>query len=131
MTRRHIGSLLIGVLIGLAMGVYLGWQQFPVEYTNSSIEALAPAYQEDYTVMVAEGYLYDQDVAVALNRLQPLGKENIFNYVQDLTERYISQSNFPAIPAMVALAEAMGRLTPVMEIYRLTPVPSPASPFTQ
>ncbi len=35
MSRRHFGSLLIGVLIGLAVGVYLGWEQFPVEYTNS------------------------------------------------------------------------------------------------
>jgi hypothetical protein len=124
MTRRYVGSLLIGVLIGLASGVFLGWEQFPVEYTNSAMSALAPRYQEDYTVMVAEGYLYDQDINGALTRLQPLGKENIFDYIQDLTERLISQSKVSAIPPMVALAEAVGRLTPAMEIYRLTPVPT-------
>ena len=124
MTRRYTGSLLIGVLTGLVVGVFLGWEQFPVEYTNSSMSALAPRYQEDFTVMVAEGYLYDQDINGALTRLQPLGKENIFNYIQDLTERLISQSKVSAIPPMVALAEAVGRLTPAMEIYRLTPVPT-------
>jgi hypothetical protein len=124
MTRRYVGSLLIGVLIGLAVGVFLGWEQFPVEYTNSAMSALAPRYQEDYTVMVAEGYLYDQDINGALTRLQPLGKENIFDYIQDLTERLISQSKVSAIPPMVALAEGVGRLTPAMEIYRLTPVPT-------
>jgi hypothetical protein len=124
MTRRYVGSLLIGVLIGLAVGVFLGWEQFPVEYTNSAMSALAPRYQEDYTVMVAEGYLYDQDINAALTRLQPLGKENIFDYIQDLTERLISQSKVSAIPPMVALSEAVGRLTPAMEIYRLTPVPT-------
>ncbi len=124
MTRRYTGSLLIGVLIGLVVGVFLGWEQFPVEYTNSAMSALAPRYQEDFTVMVAEGYLYDQDINGALTRLQPLGKENIFNYIQDLTERLISQSKVSAIPPMVALAEAVGRLTPAMEIYRLTPVPT-------
>ncbi len=124
MTRRYTGSLLIGVLIGLVVGVFLGWEQFPVEYTNSSMSALAPRYQEDFTVMVAEGYLYDQDINGALTRLQPLGKENIFNYIQDLTERLISQSKVSAIPPMVAIAEAVGRLTPAMEIYRLTPVPT-------
>jgi hypothetical protein len=124
MTRRYVGSLLIGVLIGLAIGVFLGWVQFPVEYTNSAMSALAPRYQEDYTVMVAEGYLYDQDINGALTRLQPLGKENIFDYIQDLTERLISQSKVSAIPPMVALSEAVGRLTPAMEIYRLTPVPT-------
>jgi hypothetical protein len=126
MAKQYIGSLLIGVVIGLAIGVYTGWEQFPVEYTNSSLGALAPVYQEEYTVMVAEGYQHDQDINAALARLQLLGKENVFDYIQDLTERYISQSNVPAIPVIVALAEAMGlELTPLMEIYRLTPVPTP------
>ncbi|MBN1201149.1 MAG: hypothetical protein JXJ20_04770 [Anaerolineae bacterium] len=129
MTRRYVGSLLIGVLVGLAFGIFLGWEQFPVEYTNSSMEALAPRYQEQYTVMVAEGYQVDRDKNAALARLQVLGKSNVFDYVQALTEQYISQSNVPAISTMVALAEAMGRLTPVMEIYRLTPVPTPLPQF--
>ncbi len=124
MTKRYIGSLLVGVLVGIAIGVYIGWEQFPVEYTNSSIAALAPRYQEEYTVMVAEGYQVDRDVNGALTRLQPLGKANVFDYIQDLTERYISQSNVPAISPMVALAEAVGRLTPIMEVYRTTPVPT-------
>ncbi len=128
MTKRYIGSLLVGVLVGIAIGVYIGWEQFPVEYTNSSIAALAPRYQEEYTVMVAEGYQVDRDVNGALTRLQPLGKANVFDYIQDLTERYISQSNVPAISPMVALAEAVGRLTPIMEVYRTTPVPTPV-PF--
>jgi hypothetical protein len=128
MTKRYIGSLLVGVLVGIAIGVYIGWEQFPVEYTNSSIAALAPRYQEEYTVMVAEGYQVDRDVNGALTRLQPLGKANVFDYIQDLTERYISQSNVPAISPMVALAEAVGRRTPIMEVYRTTPVPTPV-PF--
>lgn len=124
MTKRYLGSLLIGVLIGLAAGVFLGWEQFPVEYTNSSMARLSPRYQEEYTIMVAESYLYEQDINAALIRLQPLEKENIFNYIQDLTERLISQSKISSIPPMVALAEAVGRLTPAMEIYRSTPIPT-------
>jgi len=127
-TKRYVGSLLIGVLVGLAIGVYLGWEQFPVQYTNSSLAALAPRAQEEYTVMVAEGYQYDQDITAAIARLQPLNKDNVFDYIQELTERFIAQSNVPYIPVMVALAEAVGRLTPVMEIYRSTPVPTPSSP---
>ncbi len=131
MFRRGLGSLLIGVIVGVAVGVYVGWEQYPVEYTNSSLAALAPRYQEEYTVMVAEGFQNERSDPNAVNavlaRLQPLRKGNIFDYVQDLTERYISQSNVPAIPVMVALAEALGRLTPIMELYRLTPVPSPQS----
>lgn len=128
-TKRYLGSLLIGVLIGLSIGVFMGWGPFQVEYKNSSLEALAPHYQEEYTVMVAEGYQYDQDINAALARLQPLGKENTINYVKELTERFISQSNIPAIPPLVALVEALvgsENLPPVMDLYRSTPVPTPA-----
>src|SRR5690606_2474225 len=131
MSKRPLGSLLIGVPIGLAAGVYLGWVQFPVEYTNSSMQALAPRYQDEYTVMVSEAYLVDRDAEAALRRLAVLGKENVPDYVQDLTERYITQSNVPAIPSMVALAEAMGRLTPLMEVYRMPPPTAPASPVVE
>jgi hypothetical protein len=123
--KRQVGSVLIGVLVGLAVGLFLGWEQFPVEYTNSSMEALAPRYKQEYTVMVAEGYLVDRDIDAALRRLRPLGEANIYDYVQRMTEQFIAQSNVPAIPMMVALSEALGRLTPVMEIYRLTPAPTP------
>lgn len=115
---------MVGVLIGVTVGMFLGWEQFPVEYTNSSLSALAPQFEEEYTVMVAEGYQYDRDINAALERLRPLQKADIYHYIQDLTERYIAQSNVPAIPIMVALAEAVGRLTPVMEIYRSTPIPT-------
>ncbi|MBI5960568.1 MAG: hypothetical protein HY866_17650 [Chloroflexi bacterium] len=127
MTKRYVGSLLIGVLIGLTIGVFLGWEQFPVEYKNSTISALSSQHQEEYTVMIAEGYQYDRDINAALARLQPLNQENVFDYIQNLTERYIAQSNVPFIPVMVALAEAVGRLTPVMEIYRSTPNAAPLS----
>jgi hypothetical protein len=125
MAKRYVGSLLIGILIGGTVAVVIGWGLWPAENTNSPLRDLDPAYQEEYTVMIAEGYLYDRDVNGALARLQPLGKEDIFAYIQQLTERFISQSNVPAITPMVALAEAIGRLTPAMEIYRSTPVPTP------
>lgn len=126
MSKRYVGSLLIGVLIWLVLGVFLGWEQFPVEYKNSPLHSLAPQHQEEYTVMVAEGYQVDRDINAALARLRPLEKLNIFDFIQDLTERYIAQSNVPFIPVMVALAEAVGRLTPVMEVYRSTPEPTPS-----
>lgn len=128
MLKRYVGSLLVGIIVGLAAGLFWGWELDPVEYKNSSLDALAPHYKENYTVMVADGYQVDRDVSAALARLQLLGYDNVPDYVQDLTERYISQSNVPVIPQMVALAEAMGRLTPIMEIYRVTPAPPSPAP---
>jgi hypothetical protein len=126
MAKRRIGSLLVGLLAGLTTGVFLGWGPFPVEYRNSPLSALAPRYQEEYTLMVAEGYQVDRDIEAVLERLRPLGKPNIIDYVIELTERYISQSNIPAIPVMVALVEALigpENLPAIMQLYRATPTP--------
>jgi hypothetical protein len=110
--QRYVGSLLIGVIVGLAVGVYLGWERYPVRYTNSSMAALDPSYQEQYVVMVAEGYLFDGDSDAALERLKVLGKENVFDYIEDLTERYKSLSkDVDTIEKVTALCKALGRCT--------------------
>ena len=133
MGKRAVGSLLAGIVLGLSTGIFLGWVSFPVEYKNSAMSALAPRYQEEYTVMVAEGYQYDPDVNAALERLRPLGRENAIAYVIDLTERYISQSNIRAIPIMVALVEAIigpENLPSIMQLYRPTPSATPPAPLS-
>ncbi len=116
---RFLISLLIGLMIGLALGLYLGWVPFPVEYVNSPAAALDQSYKDDYTVMIANAWLQDRDTELARSRLRLLEVENIPQHVQDVTERYITGSVFiDEIPALVALSDALGRLTPVMLPYR-------------
>ncbi|MBK8020506.1 MAG: hypothetical protein IPK19_03515 [Chloroflexi bacterium] len=116
---RFLTSLLIALLIGIGIGLYLGWVQFPVQVTDSPMKSLAQRYRDDYTVMVAQGYMNDRDLGGALDRLRPLEVENVAQYVQDTAERYISTSrSINEIRALVTLAEGVGRLTPIMEPYR-------------
>ena len=116
---RFLISLLIGLMIGLALGLYLGWVPFPVEYVNSPAAALDQSYKDDYTVMIANAWLQDRDTELARSRLRLLEVENIPQHVQDVTERYITGSVFiDEIPALVALSDALGRLTPIMLPYR-------------
>lgn len=112
-------STVIGIVFGLALGAYIGWGLAPVEYVNSPMSDLAPRYREEYTVMVAAGYLVDHDVDAAIRRLSVLAVDNAPLYVQELTERYISNSrDVEDIRKLVALAEGLGRLTPPMENFR-------------
>jgi hypothetical protein len=61
----------------------------------------------------------DRDTELARSRLRLLEVENIPQHVQDVTERYITGSVFiDEIPALVALSDALGRLTPIMLPYR-------------
>jgi hypothetical protein len=122
--KRFLISLLVGGLLGLGTGVFLGWGPFPVEYTNGPVTELRQVYKDDYTVMVAEGYVLDDDRAGAFERLRMLQVESIPQHVQDVTERYISSSaDIEDIRALVALSDAMGRLTPIMEPYQQVSVP--------
>ena len=125
---RFIISLLIGLAIGIGLGLYLGWVQFPVEYVNSPITDMAPRYKDEYTVMIATGYAADGDLVGAVERLRVLGVENIPAYVQETTERYITNSrNVDDIRYLVILAEGLDRLTPIMEPYRQVNVPVQSS----
>lgn len=116
---RFLISLLIGLGLGAAVGLYLGWVQFPSQYVNSPAATLNERYKDEYTVMVATGYLKDGDLGGAFDRLKILGVPNIPAYVQAVTERYISNSRDATdIAYLVALAEGLGRVTPIMEPYR-------------
>lgn len=115
---RLVVSLLIGLIIGLGVGLYLGWVTFPKQYINSPANSLAQRYKDDYAVMIAAGYLKDGDLGGAVERLRVLGIGNIPAFVQEVAERYISNSrDAEDISYLVALAEGLGRLTPIMQPY--------------
>lgn len=118
MTRLLL-SLAIGLALGGLLGLYIGYVQLPVEYVNSSLNLLDEPFKDEYTVMIAYGYAGDADMPGAVERLRALNVSNVPAFVQVVTERYISQGrDYADILHLVALAEAMGRLTPLMESYR-------------
>ncbi len=121
---RFLLSFIAALIVGLLFGLYLGWVQFPVKYTDSSADRLAQRFKDEYTVMVANGYLDDGDLTGALERMRVLGVNNVPAYIQDTTERYITNSsNVTDIRALVALSDGLGRLTPIMAPYRVLTAP--------
>lgn len=125
---RFLLSLFAGLVVGLGLGLYLGWVQFPVEYVDSPANSLGARYKDEYAVMVAGGYMADRDLTGAMQRLRILGIDNVPAFVQEVTERYITNSrDVDDIRPLVGLADALGRLTPIMEPYRQVRVPGQAS----
>jgi hypothetical protein len=121
---RFLLSLLVALLVGLGIGLYLGWVQFPQQTIDSPANALAQRYQDEYAVMIAAGYLDDHDLTGALERLRVLGVDNAPAFIQEVTERYITNSrDIDDIRYLVALSEGLGRLTPIMEPYRIVTLP--------
>lgn len=121
---RFLVSLTIALVVGLGIGLYLGWVQFPAKYTDSTADRLAQRFKDEYTVMIANGYLADGDLNGALERMRTLNVENVPAYIQDTTERYITNSSsVNDIRALVAFSSGLGRLTPIMEPYRIVSLP--------
>ncbi len=123
---RFAFSFLLGGSVGVAIGLTIGWVIAPVEYVHSPLRDLDEVYRADYTVMVATAFRQHRDPSVAIEQLRWLGETNIPQYVQELTETYISTGrSMTDIINLVALSEALGRLTPPMEPYRLPATQTP------
>ena len=121
---RFLVSLILGVGFGIGAGLVLGWGVFPREYTEGTLPELARQHSDEYTVMIAAGYVADGDIQGALERLNLLGVDNSPAHVQEVTERYITNSrDIQDIQLLVALSEGFGRLTPIMEPYRQVELP--------
>ena len=126
--KRFIGSLLITMIFGIAIGVYLGWVQFPAEHNQSAMCQLSQDFREEYTLMVARGFKADGDRDSALRRLLPLRAEksqdcmrdtasqqvdNVPAWVQEVTERYLSRgAELADICDLASLSAAFGRQIP-------------------
>lgn len=115
---RFFLSLCIGIIVGALIGLFIGWVAFPTEFIDSPARSLAPRFKDDYTVMIANGYLLDDDLDGAVQRLRLLEIENIPLYVQETAERFITHSRTQEdIYALVVLSNGLGRLTPIMQPY--------------
>lgn len=117
--RRFLRSLLLGLFIGAAFGLYFGWLRFPSEYRSGAMPELEQRYKDDYTMMIAAGYAFDRDAAGAVERLSRLGVEDAAEYVQQTAERVImaSSRSLSDIRLLIGLADGLGRLTPMMKPF--------------
>jgi len=64
---------LIAILIGIAGGLFYGWEISPVEYVDTSPDTLSIDYKTDYVLMAAEAYQVEKNPALAVQRLAVLG----------------------------------------------------------
>lgn len=104
----------ISILIGLALGLYLGWQIKPLPYRDVALSSLRSDYKTDYTLMVAETYSYEGDIGKAAERLQVLGHETPLQSSQYavIRARELGYSSSD-IALLVELVNALQSVAPV------------------
>ncbi len=85
---RHWLSLVLGFATGLAIGLFITWQVWPVEYYDVDVIDLRAEHKEDYVVMIAAGYGQDGNLQLAAMRLEELGLEDPTQTLLYLFGRY-------------------------------------------
>jgi hypothetical protein len=67
-----VAALAAGIL-GLAIGLLIGWVLWPVKYTDAVPEILSQQYQEEYLRMAVDSYRVNPDPELAVQRWNSLG----------------------------------------------------------
>ena len=117
-SRPAFYNLLFGLLVGIAASLYYAWEIAPVEYVDSSPQALRSGYAHDYLLLIAQTYGVEEDIGRAHVRLGTLVLEDQAKFVAARAEEMIVAGfNTADIRAMVVLAQALGDTKPLMEPY--------------
>jgi len=121
-------ALVIGLVVGLALGLVYTWAIAPVELVSTYPALLRTDYRQDWIRLVALSYVADGDLERARARLDGLDQQDVTDVMPALIEEYASAGR-PAgtLRRLTALAEALDVYTPAMLVYLHTPT-SPPTP---
>ena len=74
----------LGVIVGLALGLLVGWGIWPVQWTDATPQALSAESQEDYMRMAIDSFRVNGDQILAAQRYQAVGPnaEQVFLKIQ-------------------------------------------------
>ncbi len=126
MTPAVLGFAGVAAIIGLVLGLTLGWLVWPVQWTNAWPADLSDEARAHYLAAVAESYVYYGDAQaaeVARNRLFDLN-EDLATYIAEAQTFFIEQpqpNSAIYISNLGQLAQALGVQSPDI----ITDAPAP------
>tara|TARA_B100000029_G_scaffold516842_1_gene636078 strand:- start:12852 stop:13646 length:795 start_codon:yes stop_codon:yes gene_type:complete len=109
----RINLILLGLVIGAAIGLLLGWVVYPRQLRIATPKDLHSEYRDKYVVMVAAAYSRDGDLERARIRLDKLGADNVLDTTTSQAQRWAAagRSDFDvSVLAELALALSSGDL---------------------
>jgi hypothetical protein len=111
---KNIFYVIIGLILGAALGLYLGWVAWPTEFTGANPAVLSPDYRQEYARMTAVSYANDHDLEIARRRVASLDSDGQAYYFSLTMDSILRADNEAEIRQFVELAAALGLDSPAM-----------------
>lgn len=100
--------ILLGLIIGVALGVFYGGVISPVSYTDTAPAALRGDYKDQYLLLIATSYTADGDLDRARQRMAQLGVADPAGAVTALAQRLAAEGKDTSAPSALAAALGVG-----------------------
>ncbi|MEM9774796.1 MAG: hypothetical protein AAF902_09465, partial [Chloroflexota bacterium] len=114
--RRSFIISFLGLVLGLAVGFYLGWVVLPVELIDVAPADLEPTLQDDHLQLIADAYAIEQDIDAAAARIGSLGREDWGPWLlQETVDQILLNPTDIQTVNMVQLARAFGLNSPAFD----------------
>ncbi len=108
-TVRKVIFVILVLVIGVGLGLVIGWYVWPVTYTESAPTRMRQDWKDEAVWLAAQAFAYDRDLEAAQARLRPLGSDDLGKLVLDRAEKAIAQNlSKQQIAHLVRLAAALG-----------------------
>ncbi len=118
MKLKPTGLLLIGLLLGLAAGLFYTWEVNPVQYYDTYPPLLRRPYRADWIRMVAFAHSYEANLERTQIRLRDLPPEEIQNQLAAVLDKAVNEGQgLPVLQRLAALAKEYGVDNLVVQIY--------------
>ncbi len=123
--RWRFPAILLGLVLGMALGLVYSWVIDPVQLYNTTPPLLRSDYRHEWIRLAALGYVADGDMDRALARLKGLRQKDIQDALAAMIEAYAAHGQpAPTMRQLSLLAQRLGVYTPAMRIYLETPASS-------
>jgi len=99
--------LVVGLVLGLALGLVYTWGINPVELTNTYPALLRTDYRHEWVRLAALSYAAGDSLDRTEARLSGLSEETVTQALESLMMEYVAAGDLETLRRMTQLAEAM------------------------
>lgn len=125
-----IGAGALSVLLGVALGLWLTWGIWPVEFKNADPADLRPSLKDDLVLLISLAYEQDGDLLIAQRRIAALRLANTAQTFDRLIAREKQNSqNTLRQDALIHLGQALGLALPYTASRPAPGAPTPVTVF--